>query len=272
MTDVVDKTVLITGGASGIGLKLAESLGRQRARIVIWDIDSNALERVRQDFDSRGISVATFVCDLTDRASVRDCASRVIEQFGGVDILINNAGIVAGALLLDLTDEQIERTFAVNTMALYWTVRAFLPGMIERDAGHIVTIASAGGLAGTAKLTDYCASKFAAVGFDDSLRAELRHLQSSVVTTIVCPFYINTGMFDGVKTRFPMILPILDPDKVVERIIRAIRSNKPRLIMPRFVYSTWLLRLMPVRFADRMLEFFGVSKSMDEFTGRAKSG
>ena len=86
---------------------------------------------------------------------------------GLVDILINNAGIVSGQSLLEIEDEKIEATFGVNTLSLFWTAKAFLPAMVERNHGHIVTIASSAGLVGVSKLTDYCASKWAAVGFEN---------------------------------------------------------------------------------------------------------
>ena len=119
-------------------------------------------------------------------------------------------------------------------------------------------------------MTDYCSSKFAAVGFDESLRLELKRLNSNVVTTVVCPFYIDSEMFRGVKTRFSWLLPILKPEVVVERIVNAIQKNRRRLVMPWFVYTSWLSRLLPVSWFDALMSFFGVSRSMDEFTGRNK--
>ena len=203
-----------------------------------------------------------------DRESIRQAAAETFAELGTVDVLINNAGVVSGKDLLEISDEQIELTFNVNALALFWTTRAFLPAMLERNSGHIVTVASAGGIAGTAKLVDYCSSKFAAVGFDDSLRTELKSRKSKVMTTVVCPYYIDTGMFAGVSTRFPWLLPILNPDKSVSKILNAVRKNKRRLIMPWFVYTTYFMRLAPVGLSDWMLDFFGVSHSMDRFTGR----
>ena len=97
--------------------------------------------------------------------------------------------------------------------------------MIERNRGHIVTIASAAGLIGVPRLTDYCATKFAAVGLDESLRVELKQRGSAIRTTVVCPYYIDTGMFEGVKTRFSFLLPILKEQKVVDKILRAIEGE-----------------------------------------------
>jgi all-trans-retinol dehydrogenase (NAD+) len=137
-----------------------------------------------------------------------------------------------------------------------------------RNQGHIVTIASAIAFAGVPRLTDYVASKFAAVGFNEALRLDLRRQGSSVCTTCVHPYYISTGLFAGVKTRFSWLLPILEPEYVADRIIWAIRNNRRRLIMPRFVILALALRWLPPTWFDLLMDFFGVNESMDEFTGR----
>jgi all-trans-retinol dehydrogenase (NAD+) len=140
--------------------------------------------------------------------------------------------------------------------------------MIERKSGHIVTISSAGGIIGVRGLADYCASKFAAVGFDESLRMELKRIKSPIRTTIVCPFFIDTGMFKGVKTRFPLLLPILKPEPAVKRIVKAVLRNRKRLIMPPFANSVLFLRIFPPGVMDALAGFFGINHAMDEFTGR----
>eukprot|EP00106_Octopus_bimaculoides_P018027 XP_014785469.1 PREDICTED: retinol dehydrogenase 10-B-like [Octopus bimaculoides] len=128
-----------------------------------------------------------------------DC---VKNEIGNVDILVNNAGIVTGKNLLDCTDQDIIKTMQVNVLAHFWTIKAFLPKMIERNSGHIVTISSTAGVIGVNKLTGYCASKFACVGLDEALRSELSSLKKDGVhMTLACPYYTNTGMFLGAKTR-----------------------------------------------------------------------
>lgn len=265
MTDINNKRVLITGGASGIGLELASQLSQAGAKLVLWDIDEQGLDHAKSSLVAAGREVNIYTCDLSSREEIKTAAERTLSDGGPVDVLINNAGIVSGKNLLELSDRDIEQTFQVNALALFWTVRCFLPSMLERDSGHIVTIASAAGIAGTARLTDYCASKFAAVGFDESLRLELKQANSKVVTTVVCPYFIDTGMFDGAKTRFAWLLPILRPEKVVRRIVRCIQKDRRRLVMPWFVYSAWPSRLLPVSGFDWLMDFFGVSRSMDEF-------
>ena len=267
MTIVNNSRVLITGAASGIGRLLALRLAESGGRLVLWDIDREGLDQAQAELAAAGYEAETYVCDLTRRHEIATIAAQTLADGGAVDILINNAGIVSGKRLLDLSDEEIERTFEVNTLALFWTVRAFLPSMLEQDRGHVVTIASAASLAGAPKLTDYSASKFAALGFDESLRLEVRQQGNQVTTTIVCPYYVDTGMFDGVRTRFSWLLPILKPEYVVGRIISAIEKNRRRLIMPRFMYTSWLTRLLPVAWYDVLMDFFGVTHSMDEFHG-----
>jgi all-trans-retinol dehydrogenase (NAD+) len=268
MTDFLGAHVLVTGAASGIGRLLARGAGARGARVTLLDRDEPGLVAVRAELVQEGVEAALFVVDLADRAALQVTAARVLAIRGPVDILVNNAGIVTGKTLLECSDAAIERTFQVNTLALFWTVRALLPAMIAQGRGHVVTVASAAGLGGTSRLTDYCASKFAAVGFDESLRLELRRLGHPIRTTVVCPWYIDTGMFRGVRTRFPWLLPILQPDYAAARILGAIRGNRKRLVMPRFVLAVLLIRILPPGLFDAAMRFFGVDRTMDEFSGR----
>lgn len=271
MTTFRDSTVLLTGAASGLGRLMATRMAAEGARLVLWDIDAVGLEATRATLATSSAPHVTYVCDLSDRQAIAATAAATLAECGPVDVLINNAGIVSGRTILEASDEQIERTFAVNALALFWTARAFLPSMLARNRGHIVTVASAAGLVGTSKLTDYCASKHAAVGFDESLRLELRRERSAVQTTVVCPFYISTGMFAGVRTRFPLLLPILEPEYAVDRIVAGIRENRRRVVMPRLVLTTYLARLLPVPAFDAIMEFLGINRSMDEFRGRPEA-
>ncbi len=272
MSEIKGRHALITGGASGIGRLMAAKLGALGARITIWDI-----HRVNLDATVAELSTACaepvrgFVCDVAKRQDVYRAALETASGNGPVDILINNAGVVSGKPLLDIPDEKIEATFAINVLALFWTAKAFLPSMIERNRGHLVTIASASGLIGVPKLSDYAASKWAAIGFDESMRAELRSAAPGVKTTVACPYYIDTGMFHGVRSRFSWLLPILQPEYVAERVVKAIQRDQRRLLMPMMVHTIAPLRLLPVPAFDWLASFLGVNASMDEFVGRHSS-
>jgi len=272
MTGFRGAHALITGAAGGIGRLLARGAAARGARVTLLDLDEAGLLATRSELRRAGFDAEAFAVDLCDRPALQGVLRRVLAGRGPVDILINNAGVVTGKTLLDCPDAAIERTFQVNALALFWTVRALLPAMIERGSGHVVTIASAAGLGGTARLTDYCASKFAAVGFDESLRLELKALGHPIRTTVVCPWYIDTGMFQGVRSRFPRLLPILRPDYVAGRIVRAVEADRRRLVMPRFVMAVLLIRSLPPGLFDAVMHFFGVDRTMDGFAGRAGQG
>jgi all-trans-retinol dehydrogenase (NAD+) len=267
MTRFRDAHVLITGAAGGIGRLLALGAAARGARLTLLDLDRAGLAELAAELARAGADAAGYPADLCDRPGLQAVLARVLAQRGPVDILVNNAGVVTGKPLLECADAAIERTFQVNALALFWTVRALLPGMLAQGGGHVVTVASAAGLGGVSRLTDYCASKFAAVGFDESLRLECRRLRLPVRTTVVCPWYIDTGMFRGARTACPGLLPILSPDYVAGRILRAVEADRPRLILPRFVRAVLWARLLPPRMFDALMRLFGVDRSMDEFQG-----
>jgi len=269
MSEIAGRHVLITGGASGIGRLMGQRLAALGGRISVWDLHREKLDTVVAELSAASREPARgFVCDVAQREHVYAIAKETAAASGAVDILINNAGVVSGQRILDLPDEKIAATFAINTLSLFWTAKAFLPQMIERRSGHVVTIASASALIGVPKLADYAASKWAAMGFDESLRAELRTIAPAIRTTVVCPYYIDTGMFRGVRSRFPRLLPILNEHRVAERIVDAIQHDRQRLMMPPLVQFVPLMRVLPVRIFDWIATFLGVNASMDEFTGR----
>lgn len=220
--------ILITGGGSGIGKLMAIGAAKRGAKaVIIWNRSVTAGEATVAEIKAANPEVQAkfYSVDVGDSASVIKAAAEVRADFGEVDILVNNAGVVNGKPVLELSEEEIYRTVNVNTLSLFRTVREFLPGMLRRDHGSIVTVASAAGLVGVAKQSDYNASKFGAVGFAQSLRAELRYRNSNVHTLLYCPYYINTGMFEGVKTKFSLVLPILEQELVAKQILDAIEKG-----------------------------------------------
>lgn len=262
MTVLRDQTVIVTGSASGIGRRMALLAADRGAAVVGWDLDADGLSGLEEESGGR---VRTRVVDVSDPDAVRVAAKKA----GPVDVLVNNAGVVAGRRLLELTDHQIERVMAVNALAPFWCTRAVLPGMIDRDHGHIVTIASMAAVMGVPKLVDYSASKHAAYGFAQSLRVELATLSPAVRTTVVLPFYIDTGMFAGASTRIPWLVPILDERQVAERVIRAVERDEDRVMLPPLGRLAFVGQLLPPSWFDRLADVLGIHVGMDEFHGRA---
>lgn len=189
--DFKDKTVLITGGSRGLGLVLAREFAREGARIAICARDAEELDRARDDLKARGASVLAVPCDVTEREQVSELVKIVSEHFGGVDVLINNAGVIEVGPFEVMTLEDYEQAMRVHFWAPLYTTLAVLPQMRVRRGGRIVNISSIGGKISVPHLLPYSASKFALVGLSEGLRAELQ--KDGVVVTTVCPGLMRTG-------------------------------------------------------------------------------
>ena len=266
--------VVITGAGSGIGRLMALRIVEEGGRVAIWDINGEAarttadMANAQVGADPSDPKAIAFTVDVTDNAAVQRAAADTIDALGRVNVLINNAGVVSGAPFEDLTEQQIRRTFAVNVLSLFWTTKAFMPALKKQQRAAIVTVASAAGIVAVARQTDYAASKFAAVGFTNSLRSELKKAGSHIRTLTVCPYYIDTGMFEGVTTKFPLLLPILKEQAVADKIVEAVAKGRERLIMPPFAAVAGFVAALPPKIADPIYGIFGLNEGMDHFTGR----
>ena len=267
MEELRGKRALVTGAAMGMGKSLSRQLLLEGVRVAIADIREEALEVAREEFDRLG-DVAAFQCDISDRQAVYDMAGKVKEEFGAIDLLVNNAGIVKAHPIMEKPDELIEKTVAVNLMALFWTAKAFLPDMMSRGSGHIVNMASAGGILGVPYISDYCATKFGAIGLTESLRQEMALTGfKKIKFTYVCPNTVGTGMFAGNKpvkgTR------MLEPDDVATKIIKGIKRGKARIYVPASVHAAALLKvILPVPVMDFQSRVLGIATSSEKMTGR----
>ncbi|TRY75747.1 hypothetical protein TCAL_11108 [Tigriopus californicus] len=268
--DVANDVVLITGAGSGLGRLMAYQFAKLGAIVVSVDVNKKSNDETVKKINETGGKAFGYVCDLSDRAKIYETANKVRAEVGTVSILVNNAGIVSGTFLLDTRDESIDRTFKVNILAHFWTIKAFLPDMISQKKGQIVNIASLAGHGGQSKLVDYCSSKFAAVGLDEAMRVELKYLghDNYIKTTCVCPYYINTGMFDGVDSKF---IPILNPDYVVKIAMDGILTNTQCVFVPWWIKILMAFRvILPPEGFQLLSTAFGLNSCMDEFKGRKK--
>lgn len=166
---IKNEIVLVTGAGSGLGRSLAKKIANLGATVVLWDIDQINNDRNRDEIKASGGKAYSFKCDLSDKNNIYEVADEVKKSVGQITMLVNNAGIVTGKKFMDSEDRLVEKTFSVNTLAHFWTTKSFLPDMLAKNHGHIVNVASMAGHVGSSGLCDYCASKFAAVGFDESL-------------------------------------------------------------------------------------------------------
>lgn len=272
MSSFKNSIVLITGGASGIGKLMGQmAIDKGCKGVVIWDLNQTMMEETVKEFSSRLELVRGYAVDVANIDQIRSAAQQVKNDFGQVDILINNAGIIVGKYFHEHSHAEIDRTMAINADALMHVTLEFLPAMIERKSGHIVNISSAAGMVGNPKMPVYAASKWAVIGWSDSLRLEMEKLGTNVNVTCVTPYYISTGMFDGVKTS--IFIPINKPAAAARTIIRGIEKNKLHIRMPLIVYTLQLFKgILPTRMFDLIVgKYLKVYNTMDEFTGRKRS-
>jgi short-subunit dehydrogenase len=281
MSTFKGKKVLITGGASGIGkLMGGMALDKGAAALVIWDIDQESIESVVSELgqaakaQGRAGRVYGMRVDVSNQAMVADRYEQTKREVGEIDILINSAGIITSNKTFDqCTPDEINRTMMVNALAPMYVAQQVLPDMVARDSGHICNIGSAGGMISNPRMSIYAASKWATIGWSDSVRIELREMRSRVRITTIAPYYITTGMFDGVRSK---IFPLLRPENVASRILRAIeRDTDFKMFMPWIPCPHHFIRLLqgilPIRVFDWLVgRVLGIYHTMDHFTGRKK--
>lgn len=271
MSIIAGRRALITGGAAGIGLLLGEQLLELGlGHLWIWDWSEENLEKARVYLSRFGERVGLARVDVSDEAALLDAVGALLRTDDPVDLLVNNAGIVVGRRFVDHSHADISRTLAVNTAALMHLTLALLPGMIARRQGHIVNLASAAGMVSNPNMSVYAASKWAVIGWSDSLRIELEREHPEVRVTTITPYYIDTGMFLGVRS--PLI-PILKPAPTARAIARAIERDAIVLRLPWILTLLPALKgLLPTRIFDVLVgRFMGVYHSMDHFVGHSKT-
>ncbi|MEM6455458.1 MAG: SDR family NAD(P)-dependent oxidoreductase [Acidobacteriota bacterium] len=268
MTSLAMKRVLITGAAQGIGRAIAEAFASENAELVLTDINQDALDAARSEIHAAtGARCRAYRLDVTDPASIADARDRIHRDAGRIDILINNAGTVFGGAFADLPLERHRLTYRINVEGTVAVTHAFYDDLLRAPRGHLVFIASASGFIGLPNATTYASSKWAVIGFAESIRAELKHqgVRSLRVTT-VCPGYVDTGLFDGaapVKTT-----RMLTPAELGQQVTKAVKNGDVWVLEPWIVKFTPLLKHgLPTALSDFLSDAFGASSSMNAWTG-----
>src|SRR6185369_663434 len=238
MRTLQGKRALVTGGASGIGKAIAERLAANGAELVLVDLNDETLHLAAAELARGGARVKTYVLDVTDTSRITGLKEQIARDLGPIDVLVNNAGLVFGGGFLDVPLEKHLTTYRVNTLGLVAMTHAFLPDLIAGTDGHVVNVASASGYIGLPFGATYASSKWAVIGFSESMALELE-LQGHghVHVTSVCPSYVRTGLFDGAKA--PLFTRLLTAERVADATIRAILRDKPQVRIP------WLVPMTP---------------------------
>jgi NAD(P)-dependent dehydrogenase (short-subunit alcohol dehydrogenase family) len=236
------KVAFITGGASGIGLGMAEAFAARGMKLMLADIEATALERAGAQLRAAGAQVETLQLDVTDRVAMAAAADAIEAAFGGVDVVCNNAGVIVsgGADMIDYSDW--DWMLSVNLYGVISGVKTFAPRLISRGGGHFVNTASVAGLHGMNNVIGYGTSKFAVVGLSECLRLDM--VKHNVGVSVLCPGMVATALATsqrnrpGAATSAPSVLPEpdrsalrhIDPREVGEMTANGIIANKPYIL------------------------------------------
>jgi short-subunit dehydrogenase len=239
---VTDKVVLITGGSRGLGLVLAREFADRGARIAICARDRDELQRAKDDLEAHGAEVFDAICDVREQGDVETMIADIRARFGGIDILINNAGVIQVGPLETQTQIDFEEAIKVHFWGPYYAMRAVLPEMRQRGDGRIANIVSIGGKIAVPHLAPYCASKFALAGLSNAMRAELA--KDNIYVTSVFPGLMRTGshinaFFKGQNEKeFAMFsimngLPVtsVSAENAARQIVKAIEKGSAELVI-----------------------------------------
>ena len=250
MKNLKDKVALVTGAASGIGRATALKFAEEHADLVIADVNETGLIETAEQIRALDRKVLPVRTDISQRDQVEALCRSAIEKFGGVDILMNNAGVALYAEIIDTDLSDWEWMMGINLWGAIYTLHYLLPQMVARKSGHIVNIASWIGLLGQPANGAYSVSKFGIVGLSETLRAELERFGIGV--TVVCPGVVKTNIFGSVKlkgfkpeaTRMPDYLGIT-PEQMAQRIVRAVKKNKALVLTDIAKVAYGIKRLSP---------------------------
>ena len=202
MSDFGGRVAVITGAASGLGLAIARRAAGLGMKLVLADVERQALARVEEDFRKGGCELIAQVLDVSDAAAVAELADQVFARFGRVDLLFNNAGVAPVGLLWEQSDSEFRWAFGVNVLGVANGIRSFVPRMLEqKHSAHIVNTASVAGFISPTTMGLYNATKHAVVTLSETLHHDLRTVGATIGVTVLCPAYVPTGIADSERNR-----------------------------------------------------------------------
>jgi short-subunit dehydrogenase len=254
MRKIRGKKALVTGAASGIGRAIALRLAREGVNLFLVDIDEAGLAAVVNDCRWSGVDVIGRRCDVAQPWEVSATVASVLAEWSGVDILVNNAGITYYGKVENMAAEHWDRLMRVNLLSHIQFTRELLPSLLQRREAHVLNVCSALGLIGMPKVAAYCTSKFAMVGFSESLRSELG--RDGLGVTALCPGFVTTNLFTNAplersqtEHKLPPRIICTTPERVANAAVKAVYRNRRLVVMEpfaRLLYTTkrcapWIL-------------------------------
>ncbi len=246
MLNFKNKVVVITGGSSGIGAATAEQFAKKGANIVLVSRRKEKLDDIGKKLSKHNVKILTIQCDVSKKSEVESMAKTVFKNFDKIDVLVNNAGFAIFGSVKDLSIEEIESQMLTNYFGMIYSIKNFLPKMLECGHGHIVNIASVAASFGLPGIASYCASKFAMLGFSEGLKHEL--VGTGVGITVVSPIMVRTNFFDHSSfEKMPKYSLIsLSAETVAKAVVKAANSSRLEIIVPSVVRGiVWAKHTFP---------------------------
>jgi short-subunit dehydrogenase len=261
------RRALVTGAGHGLGRALALRFAAAGAAVVVTDREPDRVAATVDHLKAAGFAATGHPLDVTDAGQIRSVRERLRAEGGPVDLLVNNAGVVFGGPFLGVPLEKHRLTYRVNVEGLVTVSHEFLPDLLAAPRGDVVNIASASTLVDLPSAATYASSKWAVVGFSDSLRAELRLLgHRHVGVTVVCPSFVETGMFAGARP--PRLTRPLTPERLAELAVRAVAKRREVVYAPAMVRVASVLRgVLPRPWFRAVGRWLGVESSMAGWKG-----
>ena len=236
MIDLKNKNALITGAGKGIGKAIALALAKEGVNVILIARTQEEIDNVAAKATALRVKALAITADVANMDSVNTAVTKALGEFGTIDILINNAGIAAFGKFLEMEPTDWERIIQVNLMGTYYTTRAVLPNMIERQTGDIINISSTAGLNGNAVTSAYSASKFAVLGLTDSLMQEVR--KHNIRVTALTPSTVATDMARDLKITDGNPDKVMQAEDMAELIVAQLKLNRRVFIKNSSIWST----------------------------------
>jgi all-trans-retinol dehydrogenase (NAD+) len=260
---VAGSRVLVTGAGHGLGFAIASAFARAGAHVVVTDLDPGRVKEAVAKLPG----ACGYALDVTKPDQIADVRARLAAEQGPLDVVVNNAGIVFGGPFLGVPIAKHLATVDVNFSGVLAVTHAFLPDLLARPAAHLVNIVSASAVISLPNATTYAASKWAVLGFTESLQEELRSLgHRNVTVTGICPGFIATGLFNGADPG--MLTGWLTPERVADAVVRAVRTRREFVMLPFVLRAMYgLCAGLPRTWYKSLCRALGVSRSMSGWQG-----
>lgn len=236
MTNLKNKNALITGAGKGIGKAIAIALAKEGVNVILISRTQLDVDQLAIKIENFGVKSLALSADISDINSINAAVEKALAEFKTIDILINNAGIASFGNFLELEPAEWEKIIQVNVMGTYYTTRAVLPNMIERQTGDIINISSTAGLNGNALTSAYSASKFAVLGLTDSLMQEMR--KHNIRVTALTPSTVATDMAKDLNLTDGNPEKVMQSEDIAELIIAQLKLNRRVFIKNSSIWST----------------------------------